>query len=405
MKKKLVFIKPGYALNVKSKEILEKGFDLRIQEDIFSFINEVKGSTSMDAVFLFGDLKNPSFVDNIKKIKPYAIRNNFQICIISDHFDFADKKTAIKESISGLFSTSQMQELEILDEIQNLLENPPMRGFMENLNKEKILTVNYRTPFWKRSFDVLVSGSILLLISPIMVLIAIMIRLESKGAIFYKSKRVGTGWEIIEFYKFRSMVPDADKKLKELSHLNQYANNQEKETVPESVTDNAQDGFQFKKCETCTKYNQSCESPLFNEMGQQVCEILHLNSKKNTGAAFFKLTDDPRITGLGKFLRNSSLDELPQLFNVFKGDMSIVGNRPLPIYEAEKLTTDQFSMRFMAPAGITGLWQVTKRGKGGPMSEEERMQLDNEYSEKFGFWMDIKIMLMTIPALFQKENV
>jgi lipopolysaccharide/colanic/teichoic acid biosynthesis glycosyltransferase len=127
--------------------------------------------------------------------------------------------------------------------------------------------------------------------------------------------------------------------------------------------------------------------------------------KKEGDAAFFKLTNDPRITKLGNFLRNSSIDELPQLFNVFKGDMSIVGNRPLPIYEAEKLTTDQFSKRFLAPAGITGLWQVTKRGKGGPMSEDERIGLDNEYADKFSLGMDIKILLMTIPALFQKENV
>jgi lipopolysaccharide/colanic/teichoic acid biosynthesis glycosyltransferase len=104
-------------------------------------------------------------------------------------------------------------------------------------------------------------------------------------------------------------------------------------------------------------------------------------------------------------LRNSSLDEIPQLLNVFKGDMSIVGNRPLPLYEAEKLTKDMFAKRFLAPAGLTGLWQVTKRGKGGPMSEEERISLDNTYADHYGFWFDVKLILKTIPALFQKENV
>jgi lipopolysaccharide/colanic/teichoic acid biosynthesis glycosyltransferase len=104
-------------------------------------------------------------------------------------------------------------------------------------------------------------------------------------------------------------------------------------------------------------------------------------------------------------MRNTSIDELPQLFNVLKGDMSIVGNRPLPLYEAEKLTTDQFALRFLAPAGITGLWQVTKRGKSGQMSAEERMDLDNEYAKHNSFWHDIKIILRTIPVLFQKENV
>lgn len=120
--------------------------------------------------------------------------------------------------------------------------------------------------------------------------------------------------------------------------------------------------------------------------------------------AFIKLKNDPRVTKVGKILRNTSIDELPQLWNVFIGDMSIVGNRPLPLYEAEKLTTDKYAMRFMAPAGITGLWQVEKRGKG-EMSSEERMMLDNSYAETHSFTNDIKLILKTIPALFQKENV
>ena len=81
--------------------------------------------------------------------------------------------------------------------------------------------------------------------------------------------------------------------------------------------------------------------------------------------------NDPRVTRVGKFIRNTSIDELPQLINVLKGDMSIVGNRPLPVYEAERLTSDQISKRFLAPAGLTGLWQVELRGKGGRMSEED----------------------------------
>lgn len=108
---------------------------------------------------------------------------------------------------------------------------------------------------------------------------------------------------------------------------------------------------------------------------------------------------------MGKFIRNTSFDELPQLWNVLIGDMSIVGNRPLPLYEAEKLTTDKYMMRFMAPAGITGLWQVEKRGKAGDMSEEERIMLDNAYARDNSFWKDILLILRTIPALFQKENV
>jgi len=123
-----------------------------------------------------------------------------------------------------------------------------------------------------------------------------------------------------------------------------------------------------------------------------------------------KISNDPRVTRVGKFIRNTSIDELPQLINVIKGDMSIVGNRPLPVYEAELLTEDILSKRFLAPAGITGLWQVELRGKGGIMSEAERMNLDNEYAEHFignnySFWFDMKLILRTIPALLQKESV
>ena len=122
------------------------------------------------------------------------------------------------------------------------------------------------------------------------------------------------------------------------------------------------------------------------------------------------LPDEKRLTKMGKFVRKTSLDELPQLFNVLKGDMSIVGNRPLPVYEAEMLTQDDMSKRFLAPAGITGLWQVELRGKGGVMSEDERKRLDNEYADhfkdgKYSFWYDVKLMLRTIPAMFQKDSV
>jgi lipopolysaccharide/colanic/teichoic acid biosynthesis glycosyltransferase len=116
------------------------------------------------------------------------------------------------------------------------------------------------------------------------------------------------------------------------------------------------------------------------------------------------LPDNDRLTLVGSFVRKTSLDELPQLINVLKGDMSIVGNRPLPLYEAEQLTSDDWGERFLAPAGITGLWQVEKRG-GGSMSEDERKGLDNKYAQNFSFRNDIKLILRTIPALFQKENV
>ena len=121
--------------------------------------------------------------------------------------------------------------------------------------------------------------------------------------------------------------------------------------------------------------------------------------------AFVKIENDPRITKVGRFIRKYSIDELPQLFNILKGDMSIVGNRPLPLYEAEKLTNDDCIDRFMAPAGLTGLWQVEGRGKGGTLSAEERKQLDIKYGQTYNFILDMKIILKTFTAFIQKEDV
>jgi lipopolysaccharide/colanic/teichoic acid biosynthesis glycosyltransferase len=139
---------------------------------------------------------------------------------------------------------------------------------------------------------------------------------------------------------------------------------------------------------------------------RELKDLSHLNqySEGSGDAVFFKIKDDPRVTPFGQFLRNTSLDELPQLINVLKGDMSLVGNRPLPLYEAERLTKDQIAWRFLAPAGITGLWQVTKRGQKD-MSLDERIHLDMEYAMKNSFTMDMKIIFSTFPALFQKEKV
>ena len=136
-----------------------------------------------------------------------------------------------------------------------------------------------------------------------------------------------------------------------------------------------------------------------------VSESQYLNEKESENDnSFFKVQDDPRITRIGKFIRNTSIDELPQLVNVLIGDMSVVGNRPLPLYEAEKLTDDRWTERFMAPAGITGLWQVTERGKEAT-SKDSRKQLDIEYARTYSFWMDMKILIKTPLAAIQKQNV
>lgn len=254
----------------------------------------------------------------------------------------------------------------------------------------------YNIPWNKRLFDVVVSSVALLAISPVLLVVIIAIRMESKGKVYYTSKRVGTAYRIFDFYKLRSMRVGADSALSSLKHLNQYdAVNSEKGTAL------------VEKCPRCAQLPEGelCSQALYTE-GEKICEYWYTELKKRKGSAtFIKIKDDPRVTKVGKFIRNTSIDELPQLLNVLKGDMSIVGNRPLPLYEAEMLTSDDWSERFMGPAGITGLWQVEKRGKKGAMSEEERKALDNQYARTYSFWGDIKLILRTIPAVFQKENV
>jgi lipopolysaccharide/colanic/teichoic acid biosynthesis glycosyltransferase len=216
-------------------------------------------------------------------------------------------------------------------------------------NEAKMFLGNGIDSILKRSFDILVSITVLLFLSPIFLFIALCIRIESNGPIFYISKRAGRGYNIFDFYKFRTMFCGSDSCIDELAHLNLYAESDIKKPF------------------------------------------------------FFKISNDPRVTRVGAFLRKTSLDELPQLLNVLIGNMSLVGNRPLPLYEAATLTTDECAQRFLAPAGMTGLWQIKKRGREG-MTVEERISLDIDYAKKYNFMYDLWIMANTPSAIIQKTS-
>lgn len=250
----------------------------------------------------------------------------------------------------------------------------------------------FKLPRWKRAFDIVFAGTVLLFLSPIFIIIALAISIESKGKVYYAAPRIGTGYQVFGFLKFRSMYQDADKRVDELMKKNQYqVQNQSVES-----TEGKADGYE----------KLSGMGPVLIHDDGFISEVKVKEQKAvKRENAFFKMANDPRITKVGRILRNTSIDELPQFINVLKGDMSIVGNRPLPLYEAELLTTDQWAKRFLAPAGITGLWQVTKRGGANVMSADERKQLDIEYAENYSFWYDVKILLKTIPAMLQHENV
>lgn len=244
-----------------------------------------------------------------------------------------------------------------------------------------------KIPFWKRAFDITFAFVALILLLPILLVVVICIKVESSGPIFYISKRVGKGFNVFDFYKFRTMSVGADKELDVLKgKLNQYTSPNKKENLDSCGCDH--------------KYD--CVTLIIDS--KEICETVFLNSKRTEDTTFVKIKNDPRVTKFGRFLRNTSIDELPQLLNILKGDMSIVGNRPLPFYEAEKLTTDQSVQRFLAPAGLTGLWQVNKRGKGN-MSNEERTDLDNKYAQEWSFWMDMRLIFKTLGVFVQRENV
>lgn len=275
-----------------------------------------------------------------------------------------------------------------------------MIAFLERRKQQKINEIRqkavniqtFKLPLWKRIFDICFSGMAVLCLSPLLIITAIAIRLESKGSIVYKSKRVGSNYQIFDFLKFRSMYTNADKHLKDFNNLNQYQVEEEEEPdfiLPEGATEMGdEEGIVLISDDFVIS-----EQAYISQRSQE---------QKN---AFVKLENDPRITKVGRFIRKYSIDELPQLINIMKGDMSIVGNRPLPLYEAELLTSDEYIDRFMAPAGLTGLWQVEKRGDAGKMSADERKQLDIKYAKTFSFLLDMKIIFKTVTAFVQKENV
>lgn len=310
--------------------------------------------------------------------------------VLTDNINENLKVVALKAGVADIFFKKTSAQA-IASRVNFLSKNWTALKKASNTNTKTA----FKLPLIKRIFDILFSSLSLLMLSPFLLLIIIAVKLESKGPVFYYSLRVGTGYRIFKFFKFRSMYVNADQRLKDLKHLNQYNTNAE----------NGVAEIASVLCDDCTRMGTKCQLSLYAD-NHSWCEKQYSVSKKAAaGSAFIKIKDDPRITKVGKFLRNTSIDELPQLVNVLIGDMSIVGNRPLPLYEAEKLTTDKYAQRFIAPAGITGLWQVEKRGKGGDMSEEERLMLDNTYAENHSFLNDFRLIFRTIPALFQKENV
>jgi len=190
----------------------------------------------------------------------------------------------------------------------------------------------------KQLLDIFISSLLLIMLAPIFLIVAILIKLDSTGPVFFVQERVGLNKRRFRMYKFRTMAGDAEKRQSDLESLNE------------------------------------AEGPVF------------------------KIKNDPRVTRLGRFLRKASIDELPQFLNVLKGDMSLVGPRPLPIRDYQGFDQDWVRRRFSVRPGITCLWQINGRSS---VSFQEWMELDLHYIDHWSFWLDVKVIAKTIPAVLK----
>lgn len=221
-----------------------------------------------------------------------------------------------------------------------------MKESSEDKKRREILAAEEENPnklylFMKRLMDIVVALCGLIFLLPIFFIVALLIKLEDpKGPIFFQQVRVGKHEKKFDMYKFRSMITDAEEKLKELLEHNEIS------------------------------------------------------------GAMFKMKDDPRVTKIGKFIRKTSIDELPQLLNVLKGDMSLVGPRP-PLPREVKQYTAYDKQRLLVTPGCTGLWQVTARNSVG---FNEMVELDVKYIRNRSILYDIKIILKTVKVLLGSNN-
>lgn len=315
------------------------------------------------------------------------------ITLITDELKPESRKAYLRAGVNNTLPPHAEEEsIQRMNVYLKARKDSKLKEFSET--HRKVLNT-FRLPLWKRTFDILFAGVAVIVLSPVLIGTAIAIRLESKGKVIYKSQRVGSNYQIFNFLKFRSMYTNADKRLKELNALNQYQ-------IEE--VESSDDGPEIRFDDLSGTPDEE-ENLLISDDFVISEEDFVKKKEKAQNNTFIKLENDPRVTRVGRVIRKYSIDELPQLFNILKGDMSIVGNRPLPLYEAELLTSDEYIDRFMGPAGLTGLWQVEKRGSSGKMSADERKQLDIKYAKTFSFQLDMKIILRTFTAFIQKENV
>ena len=380
------------------------GRQVKFTKSHFEAAEECKSRNNSDHFVLF--LEKGTESDDITAITYLKkVCSSIYIILLTDQLS-PEERSAYQQS--GINDTLNITlPVTVINKKLQFIEDRETILFDTEITQNRVL--QFKIPIWKRLFDIIFSILAIIILSPIMIATVIAIKLESKGPAIFKSKRVGTNYKVFEFLKFRSMYTDAEKRLKELSKTsNQYAK-QEKENEDDIFTTNPQESQEEKVNATMPLLDPETEMMISDEEVMLIGDDFVVaesdfskQKEEEINNAFVKIENDPRITKVGRFIRKYSIDELPQLFNILKGDMSVVGNRPLPLYEAEKLTIDS---SIDAPAGLTGLWQVEKRGDSGKMSAEERKQLDIQYAQTYSLGLDLKILFRTIFAFVQKENV
>jgi lipopolysaccharide/colanic/teichoic acid biosynthesis glycosyltransferase len=381
MKKKLLIIDDNEMLLGLMNHCYNEVFELFLCQSLKEANDILKNGLFPDAIVTDLNLPDEDGKGFISYLKTNPLYLNIPLIVLSGEEKSQSRIECLKLGADDyVVKPFHPEELQL--RIEKQLSAVPASAALnvEGNSKNDSENGNFLTPkssFRKRAFDIFVAGAALLVLSPILLIVAILIKLDSKGPVFFFSKRIGAGYKVFELYKFRTMRSGAEKEIKNMAHLNMY------ETETQEV-------------------NVETNGNLIDDSGWKNEE--NLLDAQNQKSAFLKFKNDPRITKLGAFLRNTSIDEIPQLINIIKGDMSLVGNRPLPLYEAEKLTKDDSIARFLAPAGLTGLWQVTKRGQG-ELSAKERQDLDNTYAYRHDWKFDLTLIAKTVPALFQSEKM
>jgi lipopolysaccharide/colanic/teichoic acid biosynthesis glycosyltransferase len=284
--------------------------------------------------------------------------DNTAIGVLFTGFDAQDRNQAIsailnrvKDSLRGEFMFHQLSQFSISFHFfpDQLEQSASGSADLPLFYPDLILIGRRRRPakFVKRAMDVSVSAGLLLMLAPLLLLIGLAIKLTTKGPVFFRQIRVGQYGRCFTFLKFRSMVANNDSSI-------------HRKFITKLIAGNA--------------------------------------PGKDMGHPVYKMTDDKRITWIGKLLRRSSLDELPQLINVLRGDMSLVGPRPAIPYEVSAYRTWHRRRVFEAKPGLTGLWQIEGRSR---VSFDEMVRMDLRYAKEWSLWLDLKILVLTPLAVLR----